>query len=242
MYEIGERRECELLAQIENLRATSERALLHAKAFADLAQTLSSTHSTPAAARVIVDVADRLLGWDACTLSLYCAESGTTEPLLIIDTIEGGRIDVTHARVTRRTVSRAKKVLQDGAQLILREEPGLGARSRPFGDTIKASASIVVARIRNDAKVVGLLSIESYKKRAYNQEALNTLQALADYCGGALDRIRVEAELRESKTRLRELAENISAQRITNSKLVGVSQDTTERKRWEEGLSESEGR
>src|SRR5882724_8803004 len=122
MYEIGERRECELLAQIENLRATSERALLHAKTFADLGQTLNSTHSTPAAARVIVDVVDRLLGWDACTLSLYCAESDTTEPLLIIDTIQGRRIDITHSRVTRRTASRAKKVLQDGAQLILREE------------------------------------------------------------------------------------------------------------------------
>jgi len=92
MYEIREPRECKLLAQIEKLRGTSERALLQAKAFAGLGQTLNSAHSASAAARVIVEVADRLLGWDACTLSLYSSETDTTEPLLKMDTIEGRRV------------------------------------------------------------------------------------------------------------------------------------------------------
>jgi len=210
MYETAELRESELLAKIEELRTTSQRALLQAKAFAGLGQTLNSTHSASAAARVIVEVADRLLGWDACTLSLYSSETDTTEPLLKIDTIEGRRVDVILIRATQRPTRRARKVLRGGAQLILREEAVFGGDWVPFGDTTKASASIIVAPIRHGAKIVGVLSIHSYKKQAYNREGLNTLQALADYCGGALDRIRVEGELRESETRFRELAENIS--------------------------------
>jgi PAS domain S-box-containing protein len=55
--------------------------------------------------------------------------------------------------------------------------------------------------IRHGSKATGLLSIQSYTKNAYNRESLATLQALADYCGGALNRIRTEAALRESEDR-----------------------------------------
>ena len=57
--------------------------------------------------------------------------------------------------------------------------------------------------LRKDAQVIGLLSIQSYAPHAYNETDLDTLQALADHCGGALVRIRAEAELMESNDRLR---------------------------------------
>src|ERR1035441_8880092 len=48
----------------------------------------------------------------------------------------------------------------------------------------------------NRTKVIGVLSIQSYTPRAYAQADLNTLQTLADHCGGALERIRAEQALR----------------------------------------------
>src|ERR1035441_1566438 len=59
----------------------------------------------------------------------------------------------------------------------------------------------------NRTKVIGVLSIQSYTPRAYAQADLNTLQTLADHCGGALERIRAEQALRESEQRFRDLFE-----------------------------------
>ena len=57
--------------------------------------------------------------------------------------------------------------------------------------------------VRKDSQAIGLLSIQSYTPNAYTEEDLGTLQALADHCGGALERIRAEAALGESNERLR---------------------------------------
>ena len=46
--------------------------------------------------------------------------------------------------------------------------------------------------MRREGQPVGVLSIQSYTPDAYTQEDLRTLQALADYCAGALERIRAE--------------------------------------------------
>jgi PAS domain-containing protein len=57
--------------------------------------------------------------------------------------------------------------------------------------------------VRKDSEAIGLLSIQSYTPNAYTEEDLSTLQALADHCGSALERIRAEAALLESNERLR---------------------------------------
>ena len=51
--------------------------------------------------------------------------------------------------------------------------------------------------MRRDGQPVGVLSIQSYTPNAYSQEDLRTLQALADYCAGALERIRAEQALQQ---------------------------------------------
>ena len=48
--------------------------------------------------------------------------------------------------------------------------------------------------VRNGAKIIGVFSIHSYSQDAYTQSNLDVLQALGDHCGGALERIRAEAE------------------------------------------------
>jgi light-regulated signal transduction histidine kinase (bacteriophytochrome) len=68
------------------------------------------------------------------------------------------------------------------------------------------------APIRRDRKVVGLLSLQSYAPNAYTQEDLQTLQDLADHCGGALDRIRAEEELRRLNRELEERVRERTAQ------------------------------
>jgi PAS domain S-box-containing protein len=56
--------------------------------------------------------------------------------------------------------------------------------------------------VRKGAEVVGVMSIQSYTPGAYDARSLETLQALADHCGGALDRLRLEEAWQTAQQRL----------------------------------------
>ena len=64
-----------------------------------------------------------------------------------------------------------------------------------FGDKARPSASKMYVPIRYGAKTLGILSIQSYTLLAYQQQDLETLQALADHCGGALARIHAAIDI-----------------------------------------------
>ena len=57
-------------------------------------------------------------------------------------------------------------------------------------------------------KVIGVLFIQNRLSHSYSNVDLATLQTLADQCGGALERVRAEDELRHSQRRFRDLFEN----------------------------------
>lgn len=115
--------------------------------------------------------------------------------------------------------------MHQGAELILREPPlAIGTDCAAFGDKSRPSASLMFVPIRNQARIAGVLSIQSYKLKAYNDQDLAALQTLADYCGGALERIRVEEALRQSERRCRQLFED-SPDAIFVEDLEGVVLD-----------------
>lgn len=170
---------------------------------------LSSAVSAEESARIIMESADTLFGWDSCTLDLYLEKEDRIYPVLCVDTVSGRKKEIPRAEIETRPSVRARRILRHGAEMILREEPiALSPDATPFGDKSRPSASLMFVPIRNRTRVIGILSIQSYKLKAYDRQALDALQALADYCGGALERIRVEQALRESERRFRQLFED----------------------------------
>ncbi len=176
-------------------------------ALSKLGQSLSSATSPAEAAEIIRAVADDLFNWDAFTLDLYSAELGRISPILNVDTDRNGqRFEIPVRGESREPSGMAQRIIAQGAELILREEPVIMPEDVfPIGDTSRPSASLMLVPIRNRTKVIGILSIQSYRTNAYDQADLNTLQTLADHCGGALERIRAEQALRESEQRFRDL-------------------------------------
>jgi PAS domain S-box-containing protein len=171
-------------------------------ALAGLGHRLSAAGSPLEAARIIVAVAQELLGWDACSLDLYFPERDAIGAVLTMDTIDGRRVDVPHAYPGGPPSPMARRVLTDGAQLILRESPqDASAELRAFGEG-RRSASLMFVPIRHGSRIAGILSIQSYTPQAYDCGDLDLLETLADHCGGALERLRVEAALRESQAQL----------------------------------------
>src|SRR6266571_4918473 len=187
-----------------------KRAEVRSAAFATLARKLSGASTQLDAGLIIAVTAKELFGWDACNIDLYDEDRDLICPMLNVDTIGGERVEVTPIGLTMRPTARVRRVLDRGPELQLREEPlQFDPDSVPFGDTARPAASLMTVPVRHAAKIVGVLSIQSYTPRAYDHSALKDLEALADHCGEALSRIRAEESLYESEERFRQLAENI---------------------------------
>ena len=173
-------------------------------AFSALGQRLSATQTAKEAARIIVDAADQLLGWDACMCDLCWPADGLMINVLDMDIIRGKRAECPPIRDRVPPSTTAKRALNEGGQLILRGPAELAqSDSLPFGDPGRRSASLMFVPIRNGPTAIGVLSIQSYTHDAYDQQSLDTLQALADHCAGALERIRAQEARDESEARYR---------------------------------------
>ena len=189
----------------ENPRAELRTALL------DLGYRLAGVRSPEEAARIIASVAQDVLGWDAYSLDLYFAESETVQAIVSMDRVGSGEpVDVPHAYASGTPGSMTRKVLAEGAQLILRDATApSGDGLTPFGAVGRPSASLMFVPVRHGKRAAGILSIQSYTRRAYGPADLAVLQTLADHCGSALERLRIEEALRESQAQLQR-AESIA--------------------------------
>ncbi len=182
-----------------------KRAQLRIAAFSQLGQRLSAAKGAKEAAQIIVETADQLLGWDACSVALYSPAQKLLHHVLNWDTIDGRRIEGQAPYDHMPPSPLAKRVIEQGGQLILKEQPEqMTPGGVAFGNAARPSASILFVPVRNGTEVIGVMSIQSYTSRAYNQHSLDTLQALADHCGGALDRITTEETLRTAQQQLRQ--------------------------------------
>ncbi|MFM8471510.1 MAG: response regulator [Limisphaerales bacterium] len=198
-------RTAELAASNEQLRrevAECQQAQARSEAFARLGERLSTATTPRAAAEVILETARQLLGWDACFLQLYSAATDRLTPVLAFDTRAETDAEVTDTFRLLRPSPLMRRIMRRGAQLVLRQPGSRPARTyRPFGDECRVCASLLFVPLRHGGAVTGVLSVQSYTPGHYSAESLRTLQALAEHCGGALERLRAEAARRASDER-----------------------------------------
>ena len=165
-------------------------------AFSKLGQNLSSAASREEAARIIGDVADDFFRWDAFWMQLYSEKDDMLIPVYNADILDGKRVVDDEVRPKKATELH-HRLIRNGAELVLRDGDSFLEGITAFGNRSRPSASLMFAPIRLGDRVVGLLSVQSYKRNAFSQADLETLQMLADHSAGALERIRLDEERRE---------------------------------------------
>lgn len=177
-----------------------KRAERQAAAFSELGRSLSAASSPQAAAEKIFETAAALLGSDGGSLDLCPTGSDPWRNIYRLGT--GGEDQAAEPSAAQLPNELRKRVLENGPQLILHPEtPQLeNARSRA-NQALPLSQMFVP--VRKEESIIGILSVQSLRANAYGQADLRTLQALADHCGGALDRMRTATALRESDERLK---------------------------------------
>jgi len=172
-------------------------------AFGTLAKQLGAAETKQDAAQMVAQVADEVIGWDAFLLVLYShAEERITEVVLAMDLIGGTR---TRTEMLTEGVPTPfiRRALDENGVLLLRQDPEReSSPANRFGDLDRPSASLMFVPIRYYEEAVGVLSIQSYKRNAYDEGALKTLRALADHCGATFARIRAQEDLRAKNQEL----------------------------------------
>ena len=101
-------------------RKNSERRVA---VFSKLGQKLSAAKTAREAAETIVEVADQLLGWDSCNFALYSPAEKLLHHVLSRDVIDGRRAETSPVRNHEPPTPLAMRVIEEGGQLILKEDP-----------------------------------------------------------------------------------------------------------------------
>lgn len=209
------------------------------RVFLEMGHKLNQANTYEEAADTILEAAQQLLGFDSCIVYAVDAEEKLFRVLIQIDLVEGEHKRFPARREYRPLPPLTRKVIEEGAQLILRTPEEL---QQPVPDEVvfgnlRRSASIVVVPIRSPERVLGVLGVHSYTHNAYDQSMLHMLEALADYCVGAFERIRVREEMMVT---LAELEQRVLERTTELSALNGSLQaEVEERKRIEEALREA---
>jgi PAS domain S-box-containing protein len=206
-------------------------------ALARLGLLLSAAHEPAVAARALVDTAREFCGWDACFLLMHDPVTDTITDLVNMDMIDGQRVPVQPMLAGRRPTPLIRRVMQEGPQLILRQSPeDRGPTTARFGDTSRASLSLMFVPVRLESKSIGVLSVQSYQRDAYTRQDLEVLQGLADHGTGALVRVQAETALRrlneELERRTRELEaaneqlrKEIASRQVAEQALLRTAED-----------------
>jgi len=179
-------------------------------AYARIAHDLNRVNTVKEASRLIASAADDLIGWDSAVLVMFDDVHETRYSVLNIDIVDGERREIPTSPTDERLAYRVRETRTQGAQLILRHDPEeLVDYVNSAGEACRPSASLMFVPIRDGDSIVGVLSIQSYSQDAFVEADLETLQILADYCGGTISRILSRDALHESEAWLRE-AQSIS--------------------------------
>jgi len=184
-----------------------KRAEKRLRLFAELGARLNIARTAREAGEIVVDVADKLFGWDACKFTLCSQTDRMMTQLLTMDTVEGRREEFAPDKLRVPPTPLMQEILDHGAKLVLKEKIGPTPGTTPFGNCARPSASVMYAPIRHGSELSGIASIHSYKFNAYDQADLEVFQSLADYCGGAIERIRAEEEVARNEFLYRTLFE-----------------------------------
>jgi PAS domain S-box-containing protein len=195
------------------LHQATQRSLVARDSINHIAEGMASTLNLRRIAEIVFEELSRLLPVDAFFLTEINPESTHDTPLLMLDTINGERVDVTEHEVRTCIPLEAKHtghiVRTRKSELVLRRPKEIPEQVHlTFGDQKRRSASLMFVPLIARGSVVGVLSVQSYMHYAYGKADLALLEEIGDLTALALQNARLYQEMATSEARHRAIVES----------------------------------
>ncbi len=177
------------------------------EAFVVAGRRLSMATTPHQAAEIIFGTVSELFDWDVGAVSVCSPGQSGLTLVLKVDRLEcqmAGR----NAQAAEEPGPLLSRIIETGACLLDGDEIS------EAGDLLLLPAkkglpgSAMVVPIHSGGNLFGIFSLQSHAANVYSKADLKFVKGLADYCGGALRRIKLSDSLRESERKLRLIAEN----------------------------------
>ena len=195
MRDTGERRQNQLALEQAHRRTS---------VLAQLGRELAEAATPRQATLAIIESARQLLDWDCCWMDYWNEQQQVFVDPVNFDLVDGVRSEMgTEIKYPRTPTPLMRRIMKEGPLLILRENENEQLDGHQRSGTSRRSLSLMFAPVRRAGRVLGIVSIQSYRRHAYDSAALELLQTLADHCSGALVRIQERAELDATTERFR---------------------------------------
>ena len=176
-----------------------------------VSRAIASSRTPEELAEWLADQLRKVLPADAFFVDAYDADRNETYGLANFDTIDGEFQRVPGAGVSLlREGHPARTVIEDQTPLLLHrsdDEPAFEALT-PFGDTSRQSACLMYVPLVVATRVIGVLSIQSYKPNAYGPKELELLSAIGQQVAPAVEGVMLSRRLAESEEQFRAVFEN----------------------------------
>ncbi|MGC8839905.1 MAG: diguanylate cyclase [Candidatus Sumerlaeaceae bacterium] len=189
------------------VRALERRAAEFNRTMVELGERMGSLGSLDEAVHVLAKATEKLIGWDAFGVSLYDMQAGEINDLLWIDTFDGKKQEFTETGRPRRPVTPLQRRVLRGESLLFAGPLHQDFPREKIGNKQRVSQSLMFVPIRRGERILGFVTLQSYKPYAYSERSLAFLEWLVARFAGAIERADLIEKYKLSEQRYRQLVE-----------------------------------
>ncbi|MEJ5225231.1 MAG: GAF domain-containing protein, partial [Anaerolineales bacterium] len=149
----------------------------------------------------------KLVPTDALLLALYDEQTNQIRLPVIVDEgkfYEGENSPFNPKSLTGQTILSGKPILFNRPAAEYEAELAKSQAADRLGNESKPSASFIYAPLRVGNKTIGVLSVQSYRLNAYNENSLNLVNNVANQIAAGIENTRLFEQTRQSQEQLSE--------------------------------------
>ncbi|HTX18365.1 MAG TPA: PAS domain S-box protein [Bacteroidota bacterium] len=163
----------------------------------ELSRTLTSLLRISEIAEAIYRHLLEVLRFDAFFIDLFDGASGTVRTILSYDIIDGVRTKIAAdtAESPLRAGTGIAKVIEARRSLLENRDTAADTpEGHPFGDKSRRSQSLLYVPMFSKETTIGVLSVQSYTPRAFNEGHIRILESFANLAAIALEKAKLYEE------------------------------------------------
>jgi K+-sensing histidine kinase KdpD len=171
----------------------------------EIGRVLSATTDLPLLYRVIHEQVNRVMDATVFYIALYNEQRSLlafpyTADQHQVDNVFDDLIEYPLSEGPTSWVVRERRPL-----IVTQADDPVQSAGRPFGDEQRKSQSAIHMPMLRSERMIGVLSVQSYRPNAYSDEDMRTLEAIASQAAVTIENARLIQRLQDAYARQREL-------------------------------------